>query len=428
MTTIFALSSGRPPAGIAVVRISGAESFDALTLLTQRRVPEPRQLVRRKLFDPADGSLLDDAMVVAFTGPGSATGDDLVELHLHGGSAVVSAILRALAAIPGASLATPGAFTRRAFDNGKLDLSQVEGLADLIAAETEQQRRQALGQAEGFLRNRVDTWRTTLIEVRADVEASLDFADEDNVPPGITDAGREKLSALLADFDAALIDATRGERIRDGLTVAVTGPVNAGKSSLVNALAQRDVAIVSEHAGTTRDVLEVRLDLGGVAVTLLDTAGLRPTSDPVEAEGIRRAISRAANADLVIVMGGVTAEPGNLVLQAKSDVTGRHAGWGDGVLHLSTTTRDGVDLLVDWLATWARQQSVNGEPALVTRERHRAAIDAARLDLASALAATDAVLVAEYLRVATDQLDAIVGKVTNDDVLDTIFSRFCLGK
>ncbi|MGI4879823.1 MAG: tRNA uridine-5-carboxymethylaminomethyl(34) synthesis GTPase MnmE [Janthinobacterium lividum] len=427
MTTIYALSSGRPPAGIAIIRISGSGSLGALSTLTQKPVPEPRRLVRRRLID-ADGSLLDDTMVVAFPGPASATGEDMVELHCHGGRAVIAAVLGALAAYPGLELAKPGAFTRRAFDNGKLDLSQVEGLADLIDAETDQQRRQALGHAEGFLRGRVDSWRTTLIEIRADLEASLDFAEEDDVPAGITPVGHERLTALLADLDAAMIDARRGEQIRDGLTVAVTGPVNAGKSSLVNAIAQRDIAIVSEHAGTTRDVLEVRLDLGGVAVTLLDTAGLRPTSDPVEAEGVRRAIARADAADLVIVMGDGQARAGDLRITGKSDLIGRCAGWEDDVLYLSTVTRDGIDLLLDRLTSWASNMVERGEPALISRERHREAIMAARTELRSSLAAADAVLAAEHLRMTSGFLDAVIGAVTSDDVLDAIFSRFCLGK
>lgn len=427
VTTIYALSSGRPPAGIAVIRISGDGSMDALAALTRKPVPAPRLLVRRRLID-ADGSLLDDAMVVAFPAPASATGEDMVELHLHGGRAVITAVLDALAAFPELELAKPGAFTRRAFDNGKLDLSQVEGLADLIDAETDLQRRQALDHAEGFLRDRVDAWRATLIETRADLEASLDFADEDDVPAGITPAGRERLAGLLTDLDTAMIDARRGEQIRDGLTVAVTGPVNAGKSSLVNAIARRDVAIVSEHAGTTRDVLEVSLDLAGVAVTLLDTAGLRPTSDPVEAEGIRRAIARADAADLVIVMGDGHGRTGDMRVASKSDLTGRSAGWVDDTLYLSAVTRDGIDLLLDRLTSWATDTVKPGEPALVSRERHRAAITNARGEVSDALSSTDAVLAAEHLRGASSFLDTVIGGVTTDDILDAIFSRFCLGK
>lgn len=401
--------------------------MDALARLTRKPISAPRLLVRRRLFD-ADGSLLDDAMVVAFPGPASATGEDVVELHLHGGRAVIAAVLGTLAAIPELELAKPGEFTRRAFNNGKLDLSQVEGLADLIDAETDLQRRQALGHAEGFLRGRVDAWRTTLIETRADLEASLDFADEDDVPAGLTQIGRKRLAVLLTDFDAAMVDARRGEQIRDGLTVAVTGPVNAGKSSLVNAIARRDVAIVSEYAGTTRDVLEVRLDLSGVAVTLLDTAGLRPTNDPVEAEGVRRAIARAEAADLVIVMGDAPARVGDLRIIGKSDLLGRRADWDGDVLYLSTVTRDGIDLLLDRLNNWAAHTVERGEPALISRERHRAAIMGARIELRDSLAATDAVLVAEHLRMTNKSLDTVIGLVTTDDVLDAIFSRFCLGK
>ncbi len=367
-------------------------------------------------------------MVVAFPGPASATGDDLVELHLHGGRAVVAAVLAALGALPGLELAKPGAFTRRAFDNGKLDLSQVEGLADLIDADTDAQRRQALDHAGGLLRTSVGTWRATLIAVRADIEASLDFAEADDVPAGVTPQGRERLSALATQIAAAIVDAQRGERLRDGLTVAITGPVNAGKSSLVNAIAQRDVAIVTEYPGTTRDVVEVRLDLHGVAVTLLDTAGLRETSDPVEAEGIRRAVARAATADLVIIMGDAHAAPGNLRVAGKSDLSSSDAGWHADVLHLSAKTREGVDLLVDWLSDWAATTVRPGEPSLIARERHQLALVAAENESRAALVGTDAVLVAEHLRRATTHLDTIIGVVTNEQVLNAIFGLFCLGK
>jgi len=428
VTTIFALSSGRPPAGIAVVRISGPAAFAALEALSGKASPAPRRLVRRLLIDPRDASLLDEAMVAGFTGPASSTGDDLVELHLHGGVAVVAAVIAVLGTLSGLELAKPGAFTRRAFDNGKLDLSQVEGLADLIDADTEAQRRHALDHAGGLLRERVGAWRATLIAVRADLEASLDFAEEDDVPVGIALPGRRQLDVLVAQFSEAIADASRGERLRDGLTVAVTGPVNAGKSSLVNAIAQREVAIVTKYPGTTRDVLEVRLDLAGVAVTLLDTAGLRETADPVEAEGIRRAIDRAEKADLVIVLGGASTVEGQLSVVGMADLSPGGAGWRDDVLHLSAKTRDGVDLLLDWLTAWAIRTARPGEPAVITRERQRVALAAAEAELIAGLAAHDAILAAEHLRRATTGLDAIIGVVTNDDILDAIFGRFCLGK
>jgi tRNA modification GTPase len=425
--TIFALSSGRPPAGIAVVRVSGPVALVTLATLTGLETPPTRQFVRRRLFDPRDATLLDDTLVVVFAAPASATGDDLVELHLHGGSAVVAAVLAALGSMHGLTLAQPGEFTRRAFDNGKLDLSQVEGLADLIDAGTEAQRRQALAHAGGLLRDRVAAWRNALIEVRADVEACLDFAEEDDVPAGLSSGGRSRIESLAAQLAQANTDATRGERIRDGLTVAVTGPVNAGKSSLVNAIAQRDIAIVTEYPGTTRDIIEVRLDLGGVAVTLLDTAGLRETNDPVEAEGIRRAIASAKAADLVIVMGDPPAIAGDLRIASKSDLGGV-AGWQEDVLHLSARTRDGIDLLVDWLGAWAQRTVCIGEPGLIVRERQRMAIFAAEGELTEALGVRDAVLVAEHLRCAVAHLDGIIGTVTNDDVLAAIFGRFCIGK
>jgi len=340
----------------------------------------------------------------------------------------VAAVIAVLGTLSGLELAKPGAFTRRAFDNGKLDLSQVEGLADLIDADTEVQRRHALDHAGGLLRERVGAWRATLIAMRADLEASLDFAEEDDVPVGMTLPGRKQLDVLVAQFSEAIADASRGERLRDGLTVAVTGPVNAGKSSLVNAIAQREVAIVTKYPGTTRDVLEVRLDLAGVAVTLLDTAGLRETADPVEAEGIRRAIDRAEKADLVIVLGGASTVEGQLSVVGMADLSPGGAGWRDDVLHLSAKTRDGVDLLLDWLTAWVIRTARPGEPAVITRERQRVALAAAEAELIAGLAAHDAILAAEHLRRATTGLDAIIGVVTNDDILDAIFGRFCLGK
>ncbi len=427
-STIFALSSGRPPAGIAVVRISGPAAFATLTELTGTPIPPLRMLVLRRLVDPRDAVVLDQALVVAFAAPASATGDDLVELHLHGGSAVVTGVLGVLSAMPGLVLAKPGEFTRRAFDNGKLDLSQVEGLADLIAAGTEAQRRQALDHAGGLLRERVAHWRRTLIEVRADVEATLDFAEEDEVAYGVTAGDRTRLADLQAQLAAALADSKRGERLREGLTVAITGPVNVGKSSLINAIAQREVAIVTAFPGTTRDVLEVQLDLGGVSVMLLDTAGLRDTVDPVEAEGIRRAVVRAAAADLVLALGEAPDRGEFLRVVSKSDLSPVGGGWRDGALHLSGLTRDGVDLLVTWLTAWAEKKARPGEPAIISRERHRMAIELAIGELASALVTTDAVLAAEHLRQTTDCLDSLIGGIANDDVLDAVFARFCLGK
>lgn len=297
--TIFALSSGRPPAAIAVVRISGPRAGDALKALGVK-TPEPRKAGLARVRDPETGEMIDEALVLWFPGPHSETGEDVAELQPHGGRAVIAATLAALAKIEGLRPAEGGEFTRRGFENGKLDLTAVEGLADLVMAETEGQRRQAFRQMKGALGNRAEAWRTALVETLALVEARIDFSDEADVPEDLLGPAIARVRELEAEIAAALADGRRGERLREGLTVAIAGPPNAGKSTLLNRLARREAAIVSPYAGTTRDVIEVHLDLGGLPVTLLDTAGIRETGDPVEMEGVRRARARAAEADLVL--------------------------------------------------------------------------------------------------------------------------------
>ena len=297
--TIFALSSGAPPAGVAVVRISGPAVRFALETICGG-VPEPRVASLRAIRRPEDGSVLDRGLVIFFPGPRSFTGEDTAEIQLHGGRAVVAAILDVLAHLPGLVPAEAGAFTRRAFENGRLDMTAVEGLADLIAAETEAQRRQALRLAEGDLARRANGWREALIRARAAIEADLDFADEEDVPGSVADRAFVEAAGVAADMRRLLADGRRGERTRDGFQVAIMGPPNAGKSSLLNWLAGREAAIVTEVPGTTRDVIEVHLDLGGQAVILIDTAGVRETADRVEVEGIRRGLARGRAADLVL--------------------------------------------------------------------------------------------------------------------------------
>src|SRR5262252_3489764 len=307
--TIFALSSGRPPAAIAVIRVSGPRAKDAIVALAGR-VPSPRQAtllrLKRRCRDE-EGSAseaafepIDDALVLWFPGPRSETGEDTAEFQLHGGHAVVAGVLSALDAVEGLRPAGPGEFTRRAFENGKLDLTRVEGLADLIGAETEAQRRQAFRQLKGLLGERAERWRERLIEALALVEALIDFPDESDVSEKMLGPAMAAAKELENEIRDLLADSHRGERLREGLTVAVAGPVNVGKSSIVNRLARRSAAIVSPHAGTTRDIIEVHLDLGGFPVTVLDTAGLRDTNDPVEVEGVRRARARAGDSDLVL--------------------------------------------------------------------------------------------------------------------------------
>jgi tRNA modification GTPase len=297
--TIFALSSGRPPAAIAVVRISGPQARVALESLSGR-LPQPRQASLARLRDPATGESLDEALALWFPAPRSETGEDMAELQLHGGRAVIAAVLAALGRLPGFRPAEAGEFTRRAFENGRMDLTAVEGLADLIGAETEAQRRQAYRQLKGMLGNQAETWRARLIQALALVEAGIDFSDEADVPAELIRPALAIARELHAEISTALAQAGRGERLRDGLVVAIAGPPNAGKSTLLNRIAKREAAIVSPFAGTTRDVIEVHLDLGGYPVTLLDTAGMRETDDPVEQEGVRRARERAAAADLVL--------------------------------------------------------------------------------------------------------------------------------
>ncbi len=413
------------------MRVSGVQATAALQQLTTT-LPLPRQAALRTLRDPADGSILDRAMVLRFVGPASATGEDVVELHLHGGPAVVAAVLQVLGTLPGLRLAEPGEFTRRGFDNDRFDLSQSEGLADLIGAETEAQRRLALEQAGGRLRDKVEGWRDAIIALRAEAEAWLDFAEaEDDVEAGLASAARagEAIARLRADVAAALADAGRGMRLRDGLVIAVVGEPNVGKSSLINVLSGRDAAIVSEHAGTTRDLIELPLVVAGVGVTLIDTAGLRETSDPVEAEGIRRARARAAQADLVLhIAEALRDAPLGQVVINKIDRSGMAAGMRDGIIHVSASTGAGIPAFEAWLDDWVRAAVRPGEAALVSQLRHRQALAAALDDIDAALATDDLVLRAESLRLASRALGRITGAVGVEDVLDAIFGRFCIGK
>src|ERR1700716_1676320 len=296
--TIFALSSGRPPSAISIVRVSGPQAGAALTLLAGK-IPMPRVATRRLLRD-SSRQPIDDAVMLWFPGPASATGEDLAEFHVHGGRAVLAALFAALSDFEHVRAAEPGEFTRRAFENGKLDLTEAEGLDDLIHADTDRQRRQALRQLKGLLGDRARDWRVRIIEASALIEAGIDFSDEGDVPAELIAPALTKVKALLTEIDEVLAEQGRSERLRDGLVVAIAGPPNVGKSTLMNQLARREVAIVSPHAGTTRDVIEVQLDLDGYPVTVIDTAGIRETDDPVEQEGVRRARARAAEADLVL--------------------------------------------------------------------------------------------------------------------------------
>ena len=426
LATIFALATGAPPSAIAIVRISGPAAFAAVLNITGGALPPARQLVRRTLRDPADGDVIDYALIAVFPGPHSATGDDLAELHLHGGTAIVAATLAVLDRC-GLEAAGPGAFTRRAFDNGKLDLGQVEALGDLLTAETPAQRRSALVRSGTGLGERVDRWRAVLAAVRAEIEATLDFADEEGVPTVLSDRMRAELWDLAREISDVREEGDRGARLRAGVTVAIVGPVNAGKSTLFNALARRDAAMVSPQAGTTRDLIESRLELGGILAVLVDTAGLREAEDVLEKEGIRRGIARADAAEIVIALGP-TDRKDAIHVAAKSDLGENEAGWRDGMLHLSAVRGDGIDLLEAELIRRLRDLTSGREPPSIAHRWQLAALDDAGEALFRAQRAEDVIILAEELRQATSALERLIGRVTADEVLDGIFARFCVGK
>ena len=441
--TIFALSSGRLPAAIAVVRISGAATRAALETLVAR-VPEPRRAALRKLRHPKTKDVLDEALVLWFPGPNTETAEDMAELHLHGGRAVVAAVMNVLGIVPGLRPAEAGEFTRRAFENGRLDLTAVEGLADLVFAETEAQRAQAMRQFQGLLGGQAETWRARLIGALALVEARIDFSDEADVPEDLIGPALRAAQELCDEIEQTLRDEHRGERLREGLVVAIAGPPNAGKSSLLNRLARREAAIVSPYAGTTRDVIEVHLDLGGYPVTLLDTAGVRESDDPVEQEGVRRARERAATADLVLwveeaglavdrVMQWNESKKAWLI-ENKADLICSDREQLEDLNYqfkVSALTGLGMDRLVSALARYAAEVFSAGEPALVTRQRHRDTLRETNDALGRALAlgaGGSEELVAEELRLAARALGRLTGRVDVEDILDVIFRDFCIGK
>ncbi len=422
--TIYALSSGALPAGVAVIRLSGPDSIGILQRLTgDAALPPARSAMLRSIMEAESGQLIDRSIIIIFKGPHSFTGEDSVEIHCHGSIAVVAAVQRELSRA-GARPAEAGEFTRRAFESGRIDLTQAEALAHLIEAETDAQREQALSQAGGRLRDLADQWRDTLINLMADLEADLDFADEGDVAAGATGTIGRGIGALADAVRSALATAPVAERIRQGLTIAIVGPPNAGKSSLLNALARREVAIVTPHAGTTRDVLEVHLNLGGRPAVLLDTAGLRETEDPVEAEGIARARARAAKADLVLDLG---PGPKQMIVN-KIDETGAQPGWHDGKLHVSAATGAGLPELEAWLAAWAADQIPAGEPPVVTTARQAHLLSETLGYLIEAERENDSVLAAESLRAAAHALGRLTGRIDPETVLGAIFSRFCIGK
>ncbi|MFC5069612.1 tRNA uridine-5-carboxymethylaminomethyl(34) synthesis GTPase MnmE [Flaviflagellibacter deserti] len=432
-STIYALASGTGLAGIAVVRVSGPRSSDVLITLAGK-LPVPRRATFVVLRDPASSEDLDQGLVLWFPAPGSFTGEDVAEFHIHGGRASVSGLLQALGKIEGCRIAEPGEFSRRAFESGKLDLVEAEALADLIAADTAAQRRQALRGLSAGIGLVADAWRADLIRAMSFVEAEIDFSDEGDVGDGLWRRAEPIIVRLIDDIEALLTKGRSGERLREGAVVVLSGPPNVGKSSFLNRVAGRDVAIVSAYAGTTRDMLEVHLDLGGYPVTMIDTAGIRETNDPIEQEALARARKRSENADLVLWFSdagesGISPTSSDRMWSVvnKIDLSGSLDS-EDGVYPVSAKTGAGIDRLLSDLGEWAKTAFAPSESALVTRERHRLCLGSAVDALRRALLAKEPELRAEELRLSARELGRISGRVDVEDVLGGIFSEFCVGK
>src|SRR3984893_7540680 len=442
--TIFAVSSGRPPSAISIVRVSGPQAGAALTLLAGK-IPAPRMATRALLRD-RDRQPIDDAVMLWFPGPASATGEDVAEFHVHGGRAALAALLAAASDFDHGGAAEPGEFPRRSFENGKLDLTEAEGLDDLIHADTDRQRRQALRQLKGLLGDKARDWRADIIEASALIEAGIDFADEGDVPAELIAPALAKIKRLRGEIEEVLAAQGRSERLRDGLVVAISGPPNVGKSTLINQLARREVAIVSPHAGTTRDIIEVQLDLDGYPVTVIDTAGIRETDDPVEQEGVRRARARAAEADLVLWLVDAQHEAhlhqGSVpvwMVRNKIDLDGEGLeaavafsaqGSGSAGFAISARRGDGVQELISALIGFAQDYFGSGEAGLIGRERQRELLQQTAVSLQRSIGVVGQreELAAEDLRSAVHSLGRLLGKVDVEDILDVIFKEFCIGK
>lgn len=430
--TIVALASGVMPSGIAVVRVSGSVASKVLQDMCGK-LPPARSANLRVISDPKEKSPIDEGLVLWFPGPQSFTGEDCVEFQVHGSKAVVSKLLDTLCSRNGVRLAEAGEFTRRAFEFGRMDLTEVDGLSDLIASETEAQRKLALGQSQGALRDLYEDWRRRLIEVRAHIEAEFDFSEEEDVPKDISEHGLSLLRSVVSEIENHLDDNSLGEIIRDGFQVAIVGAPNVGKSSLLNALASRDVAIVTDQPGTTRDIVEVQLDLRGYKVVLSDTAGLRDTSDRIELEGIRRATARAGESDLVIFLHsgeqdvwleGLPFETDVLPVRAKDDA----GEFGD--LSISSLSGVGIDELCREIVFRIEQRGSLQDGQLVTRKRYREGLEQALAHLHFAAAGEGSPLEfrAEECRLAGDCIGRLTGKIDIEDLLDVIFAEFCVGK
>jgi tRNA modification GTPase len=439
--TIFAPASGSGRAGIAVIRVSGPQACAALSRLTGRKKPTARRATRVRVF-ARDGEQIDEGLALWFPAPASFTGEDVAELHVHGGRAVIGGVLEALACCEGLRPAEPGEFTRRAFEHAKLDLTAAEALADLVNAETLEQRRQALRQLQGELGAVYDSWRDRLIRAVAHLEATIDFSDED-LPGNIEEKIRGQIVTLSEEIERHLEDGHRGERLRDGIHLVIVGPPNAGKSSLLNVIARREAAIVSGQPGTTRDVVEVALDLGGYPVVIADTAGLRDATEEVEKEGVRRARMRARDADITLAVFDGAVWPAvdelttallnrkGIAVVNKSDL-GRARPpveiGGFPALAVSARSGEGIDAMIAAIEeSVAARFHLHGSPPL-TQVRHRTALEECRRSLLRASAAERAELVAEDLRLAARALGRITGRVDVEEILDVIFRDFCIGK
>ena len=423
--TIFALSSGRPPAAISVIRISGPKAHEVGRLIAGD-LPEPRMASVRELRNPASGELIDEALLLRFDGPASSTGEDIVEFQCHGGRAIVDAVLGVLASLDGLRAAQPGEFTRRAFESGRIDLTEAEGLADLIEAETESQRKAALALAEGGLRKQVADWQNRLLGLSAEAERAIDYDEDDQ---GVDPALSRECGALAAELRAWL-ERPRVERLKDGVKVVVAGPPNAGKSSLLNAIAGEERAIVTAVPGTTRDHIEVPLSLGGVPILLTDTAGLRESADSVEAIGVERAARLVEVADVLLWLGEAADAPGHprlIRVHAKADLAGRESA-SEGSIAVSSVTGEGLSKLLRRIEALARGGLLPAEDAIALNRRQAAQLEDARDALEHALGARDPVLIAEHLRLARSAFDRLTGRAGVEEVLDALFSRFCLGK
>lgn len=435
LSTIVALASGPGPAGVSIIRLSGP-ACEAVARQLIGGLPQPRRAKLAKIVDLA-GEPIDHALIIYFPRPNSFTGEDVLELQVHGGRAVVRDTIEACLGITGVRLAEAGEFSRRAFTNGKMDLTAAEGLADLVEAETAAQRRQALRQMEGELADEVGRWRESIIDCLADAEGDIDFPDED-LPPGLSERARARIETLKVRLETYLAESRRAERVRSGFQVAIVGKPNAGKSSLINQLARREAAIVSPIPGTTRDIVEVRLVLGGMVILISDTAGLRESEDLIEAEGVRRARQRAEEADLrlaLITDHGDKPEFSDLMQSGDLWLLGQadRVDWATctaGELAVSSVTRQGLDRLEAILTERAQADLGKSEAAPLTRLRHQEAVQEAIESLDRALTASVQApeLVAEDLRLAARALGRVTGRVDMEDVLDRLFSQFCIGK